>query len=232
MSLRVPPAILGLVISTALAGVAPAHAYAQDQEKEKAGATAATGESPAAGASKDQPKAEVIPKIDKAIFGGGCFWCTEAVFERIPGVKSVVSGYAGGHVPNPSYQDVCTGLTGHAEVVMIVYDSSVVSFEKLLNVFWKSHDPTTLNQQGDDFGTQYRSIILYTTEAQKQAALKSYHELKARRAFRDPIVTQLEPLKAFYAAEEYHQDYYNNHRGSPYTDYYIAPKLRKLKLKQ
>jgi peptide-methionine (S)-S-oxide reductase len=180
---------------------------------------------------KEKGKAEAKGKIEKITFGGGCFWCSEAVFERIPGVLSVVSGFAGGNVPNPSYEMVCTGLTGHAEVVQIEYDPSVVSFETLLTVFWKSHDPTTLNQQGDDFGTQYRSIILYSTEAQKQAALKSYHELKARRAFRNPIVTELVPLNAFYPAEAYHQDYYRNHRGNAYSDSYIVPKLRKLKLK-
>lgn len=171
------------------------------------------------------------PKIEEATFGGGCFWCSEAVFERIPGVKSVVSGFAGGNVPNPSYEMVCTGLTGHAEVIEIEFDPSVVSYEKLLSVFWAAHDPTTLNRQGDDFGTQYRSIILYHSEAQKQAALKSAQDLKARKVYRNPIVTDLVPFKMFYPAEAYHQDYFRNHRGNDYSEFYIEPKLRKLKSK-
>ncbi len=189
--------------------------------------------------TKDKGKAKnktaaKVRKIEKATFGGGCFWCMEAVFERVPGVKSVVSGYAGGHVPNPTYEMVCSGLTGHAEVIQIEYDSSVVSFEKLLNIFWLAHDPTTLNRQEDDFGPNYRSIILYHNEEQKEAALKSYQDLTRRRVFRSPIVTELVPLTAFYPAEPYHQDYYRNHQGSEYSDIYIVPKLRKLrqKLKQ
>ena len=138
----------------------------------------------------------------------------EAVFERIPGVKSVVSGYAGGHVPNPTYEMVCTGLTGHAEVIQIEYDPAVVSYEKLLNIFWVAHDPTTLNRQEDDFGPNYRSIILYHNDEQKEAAEKSYKDLTRRRVFRSPIVTELVPLTEFYPAEAYHQDYYRNHRGS------------------
>ncbi len=181
--------------------------------------------------AKDKDKTPAKGQTELATFGGGCFWCSEAVFERIPGVKSVVSGFAGGTVPNPSYQDVCTGLTGHAEVVQIEFDPSVVSYDKLLSVFWKAHDPTTLNQQGDDFGTQYRSIILYNSEAQRLAAKKSYEDLKARHVYRNPIVTELVPLKAFYPAEAYHQNYYRNHRGDTYSDIYIVPKLRKLKLK-
>ncbi len=216
MTLRVPSVSLGIVAVLALACDAPA----QDQ----AGKAEPKGEAPAG-----TPKAK--GQTELATFGGGCFWCSEAVFERIPGVKSVVSGFAGGHVPNPSYQDVCTGLTGHAEVVQIAFDPAVVSYDKLLTVFWKSHDPTTLNQQGDDFGTQYRSIILYNSEAQKEAAKTSYQDLTARRAFRNPIVTELVPLKVFYPAEAHHQNYYRNHRGDSYSDNYIVPKLRKLKLK-
>ena len=155
----------------------------------------------------------------------------EAVFERIPGVKSVVSGYAGGHIPNPTYEMVCTGLTGHAEVIQIEYDPAVVSYEKLLNIFWMAHDPTTLNRQEDDFGPNYRSIILYHNDEQKEAAEKSYKDLTRRRVFRSPIVTELVPLTEFYPAEAYHQDYYRNHRGSAYSDTYIVPKLRKLKQK-
>lgn len=174
-------------------------------------------------------EADTRPKIEKATFGGGCFWCLEAVFEHVKGVTLVVSGFAGGSVPNPTYQLVCTGLTGHAEVVQVTYDASVVSFEKLLNIFMKSHDPTTPNMQGDDYGTQYRSIILYHSDAQKTAARKYYRELTARHAFRHPIVTELAPLTTFYPAEDYHQDYYLNHRGDSYSTIYIEPKLRKLR---
>jgi len=172
------------------------------------------------------PKAK---KIEKATFGGGCFWCMEAVFERIPGVKSVVSGYAGGSVPNPTYEMVCTGLTGHAEVIQVEYDPAVLSFEKLLKFFWSAHDPTTLNSQGPDFCTQYRSIILYHSEEQREEALKQYKELMAHRGRRSPIVTELVPFTAFYPADDYHQDYYRNHPDADYSQLYIEPKVRKLK---
>jgi peptide-methionine (S)-S-oxide reductase len=178
-----------------------------------------------AGATSDKAKK---PKIERATFGGGCFWCTEAVFERLPGVKSVVSGYSGGHVPNPTYEQVSSGLTGHAEVSQIEFDPSVVSYDKLLHVFFSSHDPTTLNSQGPDFGTQYRSIILYHSDEQKEAAQKVYKELMAHRARRSPIVTELVPFSEFYPAETYHQDYYRNHPDADYSQTYIAPKVRKL----
>jgi peptide-methionine (S)-S-oxide reductase len=148
------------------------------------------------------------PRVEYATFGAGCFWHVEATFERLPGVISAVSGYAGGHVRFPSYEMVHEGDTGHAEVVMVQYDPEVVTYEDLLKVFWSHHDPTTPNQQGPDIGPQYRSIILYHNEAQRKAALKSYDDLMERRAFRKPIVTELVPLKAFYRAEDYHQDYY------------------------
>ncbi len=180
---------------------------------------------------KDKSKTPAKPKIETATFGGGCFWCSEAVFERIQGVQSVVSGYSGGNVPNPTYEMVCTGLTGHAEVVQIMFDSSIVPYEKLLAVFWASHDPTTPNQQGDDFGPNYRSIILYHNDAQRQTALKSYQDLKARKVYRRPIVTELVRFEAFFPAEPYHQNYYNTHRGDNYSNAYIEPKLRKLHLK-
>jgi peptide-methionine (S)-S-oxide reductase len=149
----------------------------------------------------------------------------------VPGVKSVVSGYAGGTVPNPSYPMVCTGLTGHAEVVQIAYDPEVVTYDQLLKVFWESHDPTTLNSQGPDVGTQYRSIILFHNEAQRQAARKSWQALTAARVYPAPIVTELVPLKRFYPAERYHQDYYREHPNEQYCQMMIAPKLRTVKLK-
>jgi peptide-methionine (S)-S-oxide reductase len=175
---------------------------------------------------KAEPKG---PKMEKATFGGGCFWSFEATFERVPGVKSVTSGFAGGNVPNPSYQMVCTGETGHAEVIQVEYDASVVTYDKLLNLFWHAHDPTQVNMQGDDVGTQYRSIILYHNEAQRQAALKSHKEIVARRLYRGRIATQLVPLNAFFPAEPYHQDYFVNHPDNEYSSFYIIPKLIKLR---
>ncbi len=153
------------------------------------------------------------PKLEKATFGAGCFWHVEYDFEWLPGVKSAVSGYSGGRVANPSYEMVHEGETGHAEVVQVTYDPAVISYEKLLNVFWHSHDPTQWMRQGPDVGTQYRSVIFYHNEAQRKAALKSYQQLVSERRFRAPIVTQLMPMKAFYRAEEYHQNYYGGKDG-------------------
>ncbi len=165
-------------------------------------------------------------QTELATFGGGCFWCMEAVFERLPGVISVASGFAGGHTENPTYHQVCTGTTGHAEVTQIKFDPARISYEKLLNVFWEAHDPTTLNRQGADEGTQYRSIILYDDEAQKLGAEKSKAE--AQKHFNAPIVTEIVPLKKFYRAEDYHQEYYDNNSNAPYCQIVIAPKLKKL----
>jgi peptide-methionine (S)-S-oxide reductase len=164
-----------------------------------------------------------------ATFGGGCFWCMEAEFQKIPGVKSVASGFAGGHTANPTYEDVCAGDTGHAEVTQIEFDPQQVSYEKLLDYFWDAHDPTTLNKQGADVGTQYRSIILYSSPAQKAAAEKSKAE--AQKTFKDPIVTQIVPLGHFYKAEDYHQNYYNNNTHAPYCQVVIKPKLKKFEQK-
>jgi peptide-methionine (S)-S-oxide reductase len=165
-------------------------------------------------------------KLETATFGGGCFWCADAVFQRIPGVKSVVAGFAGGTTENPTYEDVCTGTTGHAEVIQLKFDPAIISYDKLLEIFWEAHDPTTLNRQGPDTGTQYRSIILYSDEAQKAAAEKSKAE--AQPHFHSPIVTQIVPLKAFYSAEQHHQDYYNLNRNESYCRFVIGPKLHKL----
>jgi peptide-methionine (S)-S-oxide reductase len=165
-------------------------------------------------------------KTELATFGGGCFWCMESVFQEVPGVKSVTSGYAGGHLPFPTYQQVCTGKTGHAEVIQIEFDPQKTSYEKLLAVFWKLHDPTTLNRQGPDTGTQYRSIILYHSEAQKQTAEKSKAE--AQSHFKNPIVTEIVPLQAFYRAEDYHQDYFHKNPRDAYCRINIPPKLEKL----
>jgi peptide-methionine (S)-S-oxide reductase len=174
-----------------------------------------------------QPASTNAPaKLQTATFGGGCFWCAEAVFQRIPGVKSVTSGFAGGTTSNPSYEDVCTGTTGHAEVIQIQFDPAVISYDKLLEIFWEAHDPTTLNRQGNDTGTQYRSIILYTDDAQKLAAEKS--KAAAASHYSSPIVTQIVPLTKFYSAEDYHQDYYNQHMHQGYCEFVIRPKLQKL----
>ena len=167
--------------------------------------------------------------IETATFGGGCFWCMEAEFQRIPGVKHVTSGFAGGHTENPSYEAVCAGSTGHAEVTQIEFDPQKISYEKLLNYFWDAHDPTTLNRQGADVGTQYRSVILYENEAQKAAAEKSKAE--AQKRFKDPIVTQIVPLKKFYKAEDYHQNYYNDNSSAGYCQVVIKPKLQKFEKK-
>lgn len=165
-------------------------------------------------------------KLEKATLGGGCFWCIEAVYETMEGVKDVVSGYAGGTVANPSYKQVCTGSTGHAEVVQIEYDPTVVTYGKILDHFWEAHDPTTMNRQGADVGTQYRSIILYHDEKQKEIAEKSREA--AAKKFSTPVVTEIKPLTAFYKAEVDHQDYYANNPYAPYCMFVISPKLKKL----
>lgn len=165
--------------------------------------------------------------LDTATLGAGCFWCVEAIFEQLEGVEKVVSGYTGGHVPNPSYEEVCTGVTGHAEVTRIYYDPGVISFEELLEVFWQTHDPTTLNRQGADVGTQYRSAIFYHNEDQKQIAETLKEKLNASGAFKDPVITEISPLSAFYEAENYHQEYYQNNGDQPYCRLVIKPKLEK-----
>jgi peptide-methionine (S)-S-oxide reductase len=165
------------------------------------------------------------PATELATFGGGCFWCLEALFQTLDGVASVTSGYAGGHVPHPTYKDVCSGTTGHAEVIQIQFDPRRITYEQLLDVFWEAHDPTTLNRQGPDTGTQYRSIILYRDEAQKRLAEKS--KQAAAKKFSRPIVTQIEPLTQFYKAEGYHQDYYRNNSDAPYCQAVISPKPKK-----
>ena len=170
-----------------------------------------------------------MSQTEFAVVGGGCFWCTEALFQMLPGVKGVVSGYAGGKTENPTYKDVCSGQTGHAEVIQVEFDPKVVSYEKIIDTFWEAHDPTTLNRQGADEGTQYRSIILYSSEAQKAAAEKS--KAAAQKNFNKPIVTEIVPLTKFYKAEGYHQDYYRNNSGQPYCRAVIRPKVDKFEKK-
>jgi methionine-S-sulfoxide reductase len=166
-------------------------------------------------------------KTETLVLGGGCFWCTEAAYELVPGVKDVVSGYSGGHVKNPSYQEVCTGTTGHAEVIRIEYDPAVVSIERLLELFWVVHDPTTLNRQGNDIGPQYRSVIYYANDAQKQAAEAA--RAAAQKDFGDPIVTEIAPLGVFYKAEGYHQDYFRKNPNEGYCRYVVRSKVDKMK---
>lgn len=169
-------------------------------------------------------------KTEIATLGGGCFWCMEAVYERLPGVLSVTSGFAGGHTENPTYQEVCSGTTGHAEVTQIKFDPAKISYDKLLEVFWQAHDPTTLNRQGADEGTQYRSIILYHDKKQKLIAEKS--KLAAQNDHVRPIVTEIVPFTKFYPAEDYHQGYYDQNSKQPYCQVVITPKLEKLEHKK
>lgn len=168
-------------------------------------------------------------KSEQATLGGGCFWCLEALYQDVRGIQSVESGYAGGHVENPAYRDVGRGTTGHAEVVQLTYDPAVISFEEILTIFWRIHDPTTLNRQGNDVGTQYRSIILYHDEQQREIAERSLAQADASNLYRDPIVTEIAPLTGFYKAEAYHQNYYNNNRFQPYCKLVIDPKVRKFR---
>lgn len=164
-----------------------------------------------------------------ATFGSGCFWCTEAIFQKLNGVLSVTPGYSGGKRENPTYDQVCSGATGHAEVIHIQYDSEIISFEELLEVFWKTHDPTTLNRQGADIGTQYRSVIFYHDDEQKELSERYKQKLNEAGIFDKPIVTEISPFQKFYPAEKYHHDYYNNNPAQPYCSFVITPKVEKLK---
>ena len=165
--------------------------------------------------------------LEKVTFGSGCFWCTEAIFERLNGVVTVESGYSGGKVDNPTYEEVCSGTTGYAEVTQITYDPSIITYDELLEVFWKTHDPTTLNRQGNDVGTQYRSVIFYNNDEEKELAEKYKAELDKSGAWDDPIVTEILPFTKFYSAEDYNQDYYNNNPNQGYCTFVIAPKVEK-----
>jgi peptide-methionine (S)-S-oxide reductase len=180
-------------------------------------------------ATKAVKPAETPVGMATATFGAGCFWCTEAVFQRLKGVHSVVSGYSGGSVQNPTYRQISTGATGHAESIQVTYDPAVVSYEELLEVFWQTHDPTTQDRQGNDVGPQYRSVIFYHTDAQKKLAEEYKQKLDHSGAFDGPIVTQIVPFTEFFRAEDYHQNYYNENSQQPYCRVVIGPKLAKLK---
>jgi peptide methionine sulfoxide reductase msrA/msrB len=178
--------------------------------------------------STPTPANTPIGKLQQATFGAGCFWCTEAVFARLEGVEKVTSGYSGGNLPNPTYQQVSTGQTGHAEAVQVTFDPAKISYEQLLEVFWKTHDPTTPNRQGEDVGTQYRSVIFYHNDQQRKLAEQSKQKLNSSRAFRAPVVTEIAPNQEFFPAEDYHQDYYKLHGRMPYCQLIIRPKIDKL----
>ena len=169
-----------------------------------------------------------MKEIQKATFGAGCFWCVEAVFERLDGVVDVIPGYSGGHKKNPTYREICTGTTGHAEVAQITFDTKIITFNDLLNMFWKSHDPTTRNKQGNDIGTQYRSAIFYHNNEQKTIAKESKNKVDNSNVFLNPVVTEITKLDKFWPAEDYHNNYYNNNMDQPYCRVIIKPKLDKL----
>ena len=172
-----------------------------------------------------------MEQLNISTLGGGCFWCLDAIFSRINGITSITSGYSGGISHNPTYEQVCSGKTGHAEVIQIRFDSKKLTYETLLDWFWRSHDPTTLNRQGGDMGTQYRSVIFYHSEDQKNKALDSKNKLGRNCVFEDPIVTEISKFKEFFPAEDHHQDYYRKNTNAGYCSYVIQPKLQKLKLK-
>ena len=172
--------------------------------------------------------AENSDDLEVVTLASGCFWCTEAVFKRVNGVISAVSGYSGGSVDNPSYDQVCSGRTGHAEAVQVKFDPKIISLEQILEIFWYTHDPTTLNRQGNDVGTQYRSAVFYNSQSQKDIALKIKNDLESKKVYPNPIVTEITPIKNFYHAEEYHKDYYDNNKTVPYCSYVIDPKISKL----
>jgi peptide-methionine (S)-S-oxide reductase len=167
--------------------------------------------------------------MELATFGSGCFWCTEAFFQRLKGVYNLQSGYTGGHIKNPTYREVCSGMTGHAEAIHFEFDPEVISYRELLEVFWKTHDPTTLNRQGNDIGTQYRSVIFYHNDLQRDEALAYKQKLDNAGVWDKPIVTEISPFDIFYSAEGYHQEYFNNNQDQPYCSFVINPKLAKFK---
>jgi peptide-methionine (S)-S-oxide reductase len=177
--------------------------------------------------TKKENKMANNENLELATFGSGCFWCVEAIFQRVDGVEKVVSGYSGGNVNNPTYKEVCQGTTGHAEVCQLSYNSDIVSFEELLEVFWQTHDPTTLNRQGNDVGSQYRSAVFYHNDLQKELAGKYKKKLDESGAFNNPVVTEITAYKTMYVAEDYHQNYFNENGSQPYCSFVIQPKVEK-----
>ena len=217
---------VGLTLVGALLASVSGPAGAAPRAKKDTSDNKSSAKSPEEKTSEDAP----MPELETVTLGAGCFWCIEAVLLRVKGIESCVSGYMGGQTRNPTYEQVCTGLTGHAEVVEVKFDPQKLSFEQLLDVFWQLHDPTTLNRQGADVGTQYRSAIYYHSEAQREAAEKSKKKWDESGKFKNPIVTEITEASVFYAAEDYHQDYFNKNPRNPYCRATIIPKLRKLDL--
>jgi peptide-methionine (S)-S-oxide reductase len=213
--------LFGAILAAGAAGAAAYIAYGQAEPKREI--------QPIMNPVSDSSPAGAPKGLETATFGSGCFWCTEAVFERLKGVHSVVSGYSGGSTKNPTYQQVCSGDTGHAEVVQVTFDPKVIGFPELLEVFWQTHDPTTRNRQGNDVGTQYRSAIFYHSDEQRRTAEEYKKKLDASEAFRAPIVTEIVPFKEFYPAEEYHQNFFARNPQQAYCNLVIPPKLDKLK---
>src|SRR5487761_1560321 len=233
-SVGVVMAILGLGVLVAsyeslLAGKAPQAKKAQTATKTKAANAKTSAQEDKNMDASTLAATDRAAELQKATFGTGCFWCSEAVFQQLKGVYSVVSGYSGGLIKNPTYHEVCSGQTGHAEVIQVSFDPQEITYPELLEVFWKTHDPTTLNRQGADIGTQYRSVIFYHSQEQKQLAEHYKKELEAEHAFRNPIVTEIAEFSEFYPAEDYHQDYYNLHKGQDYCTAVIGPKISKMK---
>jgi len=216
-----------LPIALAVAALLVVPAFSADQPAAKK-AKSAKEKADATAESKDK-ESDSPARLEEATFGSGCFWCAEAVYQQIKGVKSVVSGYSGGSVKNPTYQEVSTGLTGHAEVVQLTFDPDVVSFDELLEIFWKSHDPTKLNEQGPDHGTQYRSVIFYHSDEQKQIAEKSKQKHTKPGRTAPKIVTEITKFSEFYPAEDYHQNYFKNNPRADYCQNFIRPKVNKVK---
>jgi peptide-methionine (S)-S-oxide reductase len=212
--------------SIALASLAIAGAFLMSLEDASAQPVRRDAESSPAGATD---KSSANKTLEKATFGSGCFWCTEAVFDELAGVESAVSGYSGGHVPNPTYEQICTGLTGHAEVIQVTYDPEKISYAELLEVFWQTHDPTTLNRQGPDIGTQYRSAIFYHNEEQRREAEHHKRKLDESGAFNASIVTEINEFEKFYPAEDYHQEFYANNPRQGYCRAVVRPKVVKFR---
>lgn len=203
----------GTLACAASTALMPSDAFAQKPKK----------------AQKNNPKEEAKSEenMEKIVLGGGCFWCVEAVFLRVNGVSKVVSAYSGGHVPNPTYKQICTGATGHAEVIEVTYDPEIVSLEQILVIFFKTHDPTTLNQQGADVGTQYRSVVFYANDRQKEATEAVIKKITEEKVYDNPIVTEVSPLGELYVAEDYHQNYFELNPGNPYCQNVVMSKVRK-----
>ena len=209
-----------LVLGNLMAGLMALAACANNENPNKTMTSSTSTATPATDTNNSL-------KTDTATFGTGCFWCTEAIFQQLEGVLKVTSGYSGGQIANPTYEEVCSKTTGHAEVVQVVYDPTKITYDELLEVFWQTHDPTTLDRQGNDVGPQYRSVIFFHSEAQRARAAHYKAELDKSGAFSHPIVTAIEPYKNFYTAENYHQNYFNNNGGQPYCQFVIRPKVEK-----